>query len=142
MLNMLNGIKLTKLTDATGAGTSTINGGIVDMAGYEGVIFFTNLATANSGNLIKVQQGQASNLSDAADLAGSGQTSGASDEVVAVDVFKPLERYLRPVIVRGASTTIGEIWAMQYGCRSRPQSNVVSGTINSRTLVSPAEGTA
>ena len=141
-MGMLNSCKLTKVADQTANGTSTINSSVIDMSGYEGVIFFTNILTAASGNILKVQQGQASNLSDAADLASSGQSSGTSDEVVAVDVVKPQERYLRATVVRGTSTILGEIWALQYGCRSRPQSNVLSGTINSKTLVSPAEGTA
>lgn len=142
-MNLIPNVKITKLTDGNAtAGTSTVNGGIVDMQGWDGVVFFSVFGTANAANVLKVQQGQQSNLSDAADLAGSGQSSGASDEVVAVEIAKPLERYVRPVLVRGASTAHGEIWAMQYQGRSMPQSNAVVGTQAAKVLASPAEGTA
>jgi len=141
-VNLLTDVKITKVADTTANGTTTVNGSVIDMQGFEGVLFVTNIASAAANNIMKVQQGQVSNLSDAADLAGSGQTSGASDEVVAVDIYKPLERYLRPVVVRGTTTVLGEIYAIQYRSRRKPQSNVISGTINSRVLVSPAEGTA
>lgn len=142
MQGLLADIKITKVADTTANGTTTINSSVIDMAGYEGVIFFCNIATAAAGNILKVQQGLVSNLSDAADLAGSGQTSGASDEVTGVEIIKPLERYLRATVVRGTSTILGEIYAVQFNPRTRPQNSSLTGTAAFKSLVSPVEGTA
>lgn len=142
MQNLLPDIKITKVSDLTANGTSTVNSSVVDMANYETAVFFTFIATAAAGNVLKVQQGQASNLSDAADLAGSGQSAGTSEEVVAVEIVKPLERYLRATVVRGTSTVLGEIWCIQANPRNRPVTSSLTGTAAVKTVVSPAEGTA
>ena len=141
-MNMLNGCKLEMLTAATAAGTSDVDSGIVDMQGYEGVSFFTRFGTAAANNSIKAQQGQASNLSDAADLANTSVVSGTSDEGVYLDIYKPQERYVRIRALRGTSSTLGDIWALKYGNRSMPKDSNLSGTLIGETHVSPAEGTA
>lgn len=140
--NLLNQVKLDLLNAATANGTSTVNGAVVDMAGWDGAIFFTTIQTAAANNGLKVQQGLDSGLSDGADLLGSLQSSGSSDEGVIVEVYRPLERYLRPVVVRGTSTVVGEIWCLRYRGRSNPTSNSTAGTQAAKTVVSPVEGTA
>jgi hypothetical protein len=141
-MNLLPNVKITKVAEAAASGGTDVNGSVLDMQGFDGVLFCTNIATANAGNFLKAQQGQASNLSDAADLAGTKVTSGSSDEAVVLDLHKPLERYVRPVIVRGgANTSTGEIWAIQYISRSAPRTSDLAGTLASKIVVSPAEGT-
>lgn len=56
--NLLEEVKITKLNDATAAGTSAINSTVVDMAGFDGVVFMTNSgAIAATGTaVVKVQQ--------------------------------------------------------------------------------------
>lgn len=125
------------------AGTSTITGSIVDMQGYEGVKFAVQFGTAAADNTIKVQQGDAANMSDAADLEGSEVTlGGASDELVQSDLLHPIKRYVRMLVLRGTSSTIDAGWSDQYGPRKQPVDNNVVGTIATGTLSSPAEGTA
>ncbi|MGH7243604.1 MAG: hypothetical protein ACREJD_09330 [Phycisphaerales bacterium] len=141
-MNLLNGVKLTKIAEATGSGTSQVDSSILDMSGFEGVVFFTNMATANAGNFIKATAGKVSNLSDGADLAGSKVTTGTSDEAVLLEIAKPLDRYIRCSAVRGAATVCGEIWAAQYGARTVPVTNSLTGTQISKILASPAYGTA
>lgn len=141
-MNLLPNVKITKVADTAASAGTDVNGSVLDMQGYEGVLFCTNVTTANAGNFLKAQQGQVSNLSDAADLAGTKVTSGSSDEALVLEVHKPLERYIRPVIVRGGANTItGEIWAIQYTSRVAPRTSDVAGTLASKTVVSPAEGT-
>lgn len=142
--NLLEGVKITKLTDATAAGTSAINSGIVDMAGYDGVVFLTSTGTvlATGTATIKAQQGAASNLSDAADLTGTSQSFVDTDDnkSVAIDIKRPVERYLRCVITRAvANSDWGPIWALQYRTRQMP---VTQGLDKSESFVSPVEGTA
>lgn len=112
------------------AATSAIESDVVDMSGYDGVLFLTRFGTAAANNSVKVQQGEESNLSDAVDLEGSGVVSGAdpSNEAIYVDVYKPNKRYVRLYVTRGTSSTLGEIWAIKYGPRKAPQVHAVKGT--------------
>ena len=49
-------VKITKVLDYTGAGTSATNTSSVDMAGYDGVVFITSFGTAAANNVMKAQQ--------------------------------------------------------------------------------------
>ena len=140
MPQLSSSIKLTKVTDHTTAGTSAVNSGSVDMAGFEGVIFISSFGTAASGNT--VEAAQSTDDSSFSDLLGSSVTSGSSDEDVWIDIYRPQERYVRAEFARGTSSTLESIWAIQYGAKKLPVDNTTSGTIIGEAHVSPAEGTA
>lgn len=142
MLNFMTGHKLTKVADHTTAGTTDVESAILDMAGYEGVVFFTSYGTAASNNILKVQQDDANGAGGMADLLGTGVASGSSDEDVWVEVYRPTKRYVRCIAVVDTSSTVESIWALQYGPRELPVDNTTSGTITGETHASPAEGTA
>ena len=126
---------------AVSAGT-TVDGAVVDMAGYEGVLFFCTIATANAGNYLKAQQGEASNLSDAADLAGTKVVAAANGSVVCLEVNRPKERYVRPNVVRGgANTAVGDIYQLRYRANNQPTVNQITNLLVSVSVKSPAEGT-
>lgn len=116
---------ITKVADHTTAGTSDVTSASVDMAGWDGVVFFTSLGTAASGNIVTLH-GSSDNSSFSATSAL--KSSGTSDEDVAVDLQNPASRYYRAVVTRGTSSTCESIWAIQYHGRSRPQTFAVSGT--------------
>jgi hypothetical protein len=141
-MNLYDTIKISEHIPTTATGTTTINGNTVDMADFDGVLFLIKYTTAATNNTLKAQQGQASNMSDAADLLGSSVVVGASDEIVWIDLFKPQERYVRALALRGTTTVIEWAVAIQYGPRLKPISNVLAGTINGKLLASPIEGTA
>lgn len=139
-------IKLVKVQDVTTAGTSTISADSVDLSadgGWDGVFLFASFGTAAADNLLHVEQSSDDADADAfADLLGSQVSAGGnSNEDQWVDIFRPLEKFIRVVADRGTSTTIGDIWAILYRGRSKPFSNITVGTINGIALVSPAEGT-
>lgn len=140
--NFFNRNKLVKVQDHTANGTSAITSDIVDTAGFQGVVFFTSLSTANATNTIKVQQNTANQTTGMADLAGTSVTSGTSDEDIAVEVHKPLERYVQLVVARGASTTCESIWALLYNGDTSISATAVSGTAAAELHITPAEGTA
>jgi hypothetical protein len=122
------------------AGTA-VNSDVIDMEGYEGVVFVGSIATVNAANFAKVQQGKDSGLSDAADLEGTKVVPGDDGDSFMIDVYKPQERYVRCVVDRGgANTATGDIYAIQYGAKKAPISH--GATIDSEAHVSPAEGTA
>lgn len=136
-----NGVKIESALATTTAGTSEVDGTTIDTAGYEGVLFVAKFGTAASGNTLQAQQGAASDLSDAADLAGTSVTVGTSDELVWLDLFRPQERYVRVQAERGTSSTVDWGIALKYGARSQPVDNATAGTIAGEVHASPDEGT-
>lgn len=144
MQNLSSITKWTKVADHTTAGTTDVESAILDMSGYEGVMFVTSFSVAAADNLLKVQQDDANGAGGMADLEGTGVTSGASpsNEDVWVDVYRPQKRYVRCIAVVDTSSTVESIWAVQYGPRELPCDNTTSGTITGETHASPAEGTA
>lgn len=141
-MNLSGKVKILKVQDHTGAGTSAVTSDEVDTAGYNGVLFITSFGTAAANNTLKAQQDTVTGMASAADLAGSSVASGTSDEDVWIDVYKPLERFVRVVAARGTSSTLESIWAILYEPRTSPVDNTTTGTIVGELHVSPAEGTA
>lgn len=142
--HLLEEVKITKLNDATAAGVTAINSAVVDMAGYDGVVFLTNSGTiaATGTATVKVQQDTVAGMGAAADLLGTSQAFVDTDDTksVAVDIKRPGERYLRLVIARAtANSDWGPIWALQYRSRQVP---VTQGLDKHEKHLSPVEGTA
>lgn len=142
--NFLAGCKVTKVADHTTAGTTDVETSILDMAGFEWIVFITSFGTAAADNLIKVQQDDANASGGMADLLGTGLVTGASpsNEDVKAEVYRPTKRYVRAIAVVDTSSTVESIWAIQGGARILPVTNSTSGTDVAETTVSPAEGTA
>jgi hypothetical protein len=143
---MYEGMKATLVTPQTAAGTSDVNSSAVDMADYDGVIFIAVVGAIVSGGVtyVKGQQGQVSDSSDMADLASSKQSFADTndDGIIILDIYRPQERYVRAVFSRATqNSTIGAVIALQYGPKKKPVTQDTT-VRQSKTLASPAEGTA
>jgi cobalamin biosynthesis protein CbiG len=130
-------------TTAGAAGTSAINGAILDTLGYAGVMGVITLGVIVSGAVtsIKWQQDTDPGMATAADLLGSGQTIAdtADDTLVITDIFRPTKRYVRLVVSRGTqAATIGSANYLLYGGRNRPATQAAA----IERFNSPAEGAA
>ncbi len=141
-MNLSSAIQITEHIATTATGTTSINGTALDMAGYEGVVFVIKYSSAAANNTLKAQQDTVVGMGGAADLAGSSVTVGASDEIVWLEIDRPLERFVRAVALRGTTTVIEWCVAIQFGARLKPVSNALAGTIAGKLLASPVEGTA
>lgn len=139
-------VKITKVKDPTTDGTSAAEGASVDMAadgGFDGVVFMTSVSTAAANNTLKAQQSSDDGASDGfSDIEESAVDVGASDEDLVLDIQQPQKRYVKPVVVRGTSTVLGDIWAIQYRGRRLPTSFAAAGTLALKQLYRPDEGTA
>jgi len=127
------------------AATTDINGATLDMQGFEGALIIVTFGaiTATAVTSIKAQQGQQSDLSDAADLLGSAQAIADRDDekVFYIDVHKPRERYVRVVVDRGtANAVVASAEYIQYGPHKAP--TIHGANVAGETHISPAEGTA
>lgn len=140
-MNLANDVKITSALDYASAAADR-NGATLDMEGWDGVLMIVKFAAIAAGAVtsIKAQQGAQSNMSDAADLAGTGQTVADTDDdkVFAIDLYRPQERYVRLVIDKDGTNAVAESAIyVQYRGRKLPLSNA-----NTEVHVSPAEGTA
>jgi hypothetical protein len=138
--------KLTTAINLTAgaAGATTVNGATLDMAGWDGVLIIVPFGpiVATAVTSIKAQQGLDSGCSDCADLAGTGQTIADTDDdkTFYIDLRRPLERYVRVVVVRGtANATVGATY-IQYRGRVKPTAAHGTGVAGEK-WTSPAEGT-
>ena len=134
--------KITKVKDHSAAGTSDVVSDIIDMQGYEGVVFITSLGTAASGNYIVCQGNTVNSTGGMADLASTKITSGTSDEDLVEDLLHPQFRYIQATVTRGTSSTCESIWAIQYGARRLPPTNTISGTLIQEQHEGSIAGTA
>ena len=149
MNSLLKNIKVTRAVAATAAGATDVTGSTIDMAGYDGVLFLLDVGTLTATQVtsMRAQQGAASDASDMADLEGSiagPVADGDGQKYLAIDVFKPAERYVRVIVDRATANAVlnGGV-AILYHARDVPitQSTGAGGVAFSKTLVTPAEGT-
>jgi len=139
--------KTLRVINATAAGQTTINGSAVDTAGYELVRFVVAFGALVAGSVtsIKVQTGAASNLSDAADVAGTGGsiTAGGTDDnqLAIVEIYRPAQRYARVVVLRATqNATVDGAIAELYEGQAFPITKDATVT-GQKVLASPALGT-
>lgn len=142
--------KNTKISSAVtptagAAGTTAIEGTVLDMTGYEGVLVLVRMGTITSGAVtsIKMQSGTDSSVTDAADLLGTSQTIADTDDdkTFYIDLKRPAERYVRLYVSRATqNAVVASANYIQYGAEKAPttQGTNVSGEAH----LSPIEGTA
>lgn len=146
-MNLGKRVKVTRLVVATPVGTTAINGGVLDMSGFEGVLFIAEANTITDGGLtLKAQGGLLPDGSDMADLAGTAVAEAITDDnkCVLLDIYHPLQRYIRPVLVRAGATgaVVDSVLAIQYESRITPTVHDAATVANLETWASPLPGTA
>lgn len=139
-------IKIVRVANAQAAGTGAVNGTAVDMQGFEGVLFLVAFGAIVGGaaTTVKAQQGAVSDGSDAQDLAGTQVTVGDGDDnkVVALEIYQPRDRYVRPVVTRATqNATVDSIVAILFNGRTKPVTLDATIVAASKTVTAPALGT-
>lgn len=135
-----------RIINATAAGTTTITSSAVDTINGAGVLFVLFLGTLTATNVttIKVQQSDDDGSTDTYDdVAGSAVASidTQSNNMLAIDVSRPMKRYLKLVVTRATANAVldGAI-AIQYNPTLAPPTQH-STLYAKKTLNQPAEGT-
>jgi hypothetical protein len=131
-------VKITTVA-AVAAGTSTITGAALDMAGWDGALFLIRLGTPAADNSVKITQCDTTGGSYA-DLTGTSVGSHATDTPLIIDIKRPREQFLKYVVTRTTSSTIDIATIIQYRGRNKGVTQP-SGTQIERWQA-PAEGTA
>ena len=116
---------------AATADTTTLTTDVLDMQGYDGVVFIAAFGDVTSGSvlLLSVLENTANSTSSptptAISGATAGATAGASDydaKLIAVDVQKPTKRYVYATLARGTqNAVVNGVTAIRYkGSHSCP----------------------
>jgi len=143
---LLNHVKVDKVINSVSAGTATNSSDILDMQGFEGVMFVASMGDVSNTSVItlQVQQNTSNSASgmatlDDATTSFTADASTADDKLLIVDCVKPLKRYVRcQLITATANGEIDSVIAIRYGAHAKPitqGSDVVASDIG----VSPAE---
>lgn len=122
----------------TATGTSTILSAAYDMAGFESICFIVRLGTPAANNTIKVSQCDTSG-GIYADLTGTSVGHATNNQLM-IEVSRTKEQFIKLNVVRGTSTTIDSLVAVQYRARTRPVTQPTAST--SEKYINAAEGTA
>lgn len=143
---LLQNVKVDQALGYFAAGTTKRTSAILDMAGYDGVLFLAGLGTLiENGTLdVYVEQNTANSTSGMARIgAQSLHTVTAADALltqasIAVDVYRPQERYVQANITPATqNAVILGIVAIRYKGRAKPELN--TGLLKQTVLAAPAE---
>ena len=148
-MSMLKNVKLYCPGAAVGAANNTDDDSTaVDTQGFDGVMFLCAITDSVSGGVatMTAEQGTVAAGTDAAALTGAvaTATSAANDDLntklLAVDVYKPRERYVR--VNRTSATqniAFGEVIAVLYQGGKFPVAQLAAEVAHSVAVTSPAE---
>lgn len=142
-MNLSKNVKITVISAAAAAGTTEVDSSIIDMAGFDGVVFVavTGALTINSVITLTAQENTANSTSGMAAITG-----GATPAYTAlgtetlntfiVDIFRPIQRYLRVALTRtAANTVVNSIIAIQYHGTKLPPA--LDATVLASAFIAP-----
>lgn len=129
LTSILKDCKITRVMNAVTAGQTSQDSSVLDMAGFDGVIFIALLntvvdtcvltLTAKENTANSTSSPTPTSVTDGATAALTA--SGNSNNVLAVDVVRPSKRYVFANLTRTtANATIDGIIAIQYRTRNLP----------------------
>ena len=145
MQSILKECKIVTVENSVAAGKATTVGEIVDTAGFHRALFLYKLGAVTDGAAVtlKIYSGTDASVSDVAELAGASAaiatTATDSEQILAIEVIEPRERYLRPTIVT-ATQNVEIDWAVCILHNADVIPVTQPATIDVATIVvSPAE---
>ena len=129
------------------ASNTDSNSDIIDMAGYEGVIFMVPIedSAATGVAVLKLEEHTLNQDSGMAAITGASatKTCAVNDDInnklLVVECFRPRERYVQAVITSAtANIAFGTMTAILYGHRKMPVTEH-STILNSASVTSASE---
>jgi len=134
-MQLTNDVKITVVSPAAAAAQTAIDSSILDMQGYEGVMFIALLGDvdATSALTLTVKGNTANSLTVPAPVTQKATTlftadaTSADSKALVVDLYKPALRYVFANLTRTtANAIVGGIIAIQYKAGLKPTANDAS----------------
>lgn len=148
MQNLLNNIAIDHVAAPVTAGSSIDNdSSYVDMQGFDGVIFLTTITDSVDTGVatMTIEQdedgsGAGAALSGAVATATSAANDDLNNKVLAVDVYRPAQRYVRANRTSAtANIAYGDCVAIKYKGIKQPVTQAAADVADSAVVTSPAE---
>ncbi len=145
-MNLLSNVKMILVSAGAVAAQTEVDSDILDMLGFDGVLFVAILGTVTASSVLTLvaQQYTAATGGSMVTITGATAThtdagAGAdSSKCLIVDVFRPQQRYVRAAFTRTAANAVLQgILAIQYMAGKKPTVQDVT-TILASTQVAPA----
>lgn len=145
MKSMLKECKITRVENSASAGTTDLETDILDMSGYDGVLFIAVLGDATSGSVLELQVlgNTASSVSSPTPVEltvdDATYTAGASDadnKLLIVDCVRPNYRYVyAKLVIDTQNCVVDAIIAIQYRAKNVPVTQ--GSTVLDSALIGP-----
>jgi len=145
-MNLLKNVKIDQILGYFAAGQVAKTTSIIDMSGYEGVLFVAGFGTIVANGTINVQvlQNTANTTVGMAAVAGTAAhtvtaaNAALTQSAIAVDVYKPLERYLEVTVTPATQDAVLlGVTAIRYKGKMGPDAN--AALLKATQLISPDE---
>lgn len=129
MYSILKDSKISKVEARAAAGTTDLESDILDMSGFDSVMFIASTGDATSGTVLELQVfgNTSSSTSGATEITAnsaqftSSSATDADNKLLVVDVHRPAYRYVYAVFVIDTQNCEGDgIYAIQYNAKSVP----------------------
>lgn len=146
MQSLLRNVKITRILVDTVAGQAATASDILDMNGFEGVMFIAKLGDVTNGSVLTLacQQNTANSTVGMAALSGTatytaGSATDADNNLLVLDVVRPNKRYVRAVLTSATQDAVKNgIIAIQYGAKDAPTDQSAT-VIDSELIYNAAE---
>lgn len=134
-MSLLKNVKVTVVSGAAAAAQTAIDSSVLDMTGYDGVMFIALLGDVTTGCVLTLtaKGNTASSTSSPAPVtqkatdAFTADATSADDKALIVDVYDPQLRYVFANLTRTtANAVVGGIIAIQYKAEFRPTAQAAS----------------
>jgi diaminopimelate epimerase len=145
-MNLLKNVKIDQILGYFAAGQAAKTSDIIDMQGYDGVLFVAGFGTIVEAGTLNVQVYQDTDSAGGTMAAVAGTAAhtvtaanaALTQSAIAVDVYKPLERYLEVIVTPATQdAVILGVTAIRYKGKMGPDAN--ADLLKSTQLISPAE---
>lgn len=142
-MNLSKNVNIIVVSAASAAATTAVNSSIIDMSGWDGVVFVavTGPLTSTSVLTLAAQESTANSTGGMAAIAGGATPAytAAGTETLnsfIVEVYRPQQRYLRAVLTRAtANAVVDTIIAIQYCGTKLPPT--LDATVLAAAFVAP-----
>ena len=121
--------------------TSPLETSVLDMNGFDSVMFVGLASVTNTGQYLSFQMGTASTTGAANFSEATGNVEQTVTGAIVMDVFEPTKRFVQGrFTASGASAPARGLLAIRYGARSLPTTQDAGSLVG--RFYSPGSGTA
>jgi hypothetical protein len=145
-MNLSKNVKIDQVLGYYEAGTTKRTSDILDMSGYDGVVFVAGLGTIIEAGTVDVfpEENSANTTVGMAELAGTAAytvtaaAAALTKSCIIVDVYKPLKRYVQCNITpAGQNAVILGIVSIRYKGKMGPEAMTTPYPLKATMLISP-----